>query len=157
MHSLKLGSCTLSSVFIHLLLDFSLHSIIFVIWLILAVMASIAIAHTAYRVSHETWLLVNSFKCLLPYTVLDIKYFLQFISVRKYLTQIYIKIWLVCLFVCLYPINVKTAEPIGPKFFCGTSRDHRKGLWMIEILKICVLKVFNFAKKFKFLKIRDFF
>ena len=23
----------------------------------------------------------------------------------------------VCLSVCLYPINVKTAEPIGPKFF----------------------------------------
>ena len=23
------------------------------------------------------------------------------------------------LFVCLYPINVKTAEPIGPKFFVG--------------------------------------
>ena len=25
----------------------------------------------------------------------------------------------VCLFVCLYPINVKRAEPIGPKFFVG--------------------------------------
>ena len=25
----------------------------------------------------------------------------------------------VCLYVCLYPINVKTAEPIGPKFFVG--------------------------------------
>ncbi len=25
----------------------------------------------------------------------------------------------VCLFVCLYPINVKTDEPIGPKFFVG--------------------------------------
>jgi len=25
----------------------------------------------------------------------------------------------VCLFVWLYPINVKTAEPIGPKFFVG--------------------------------------
>ena len=24
------------------------------------------------------------------------------------------------LFVCLYPINVKTAQPIGPKFFVGT-------------------------------------
>ncbi len=24
-----------------------------------------------------------------------------------------------CLSVCLYPINVKTAEPIGPKFFVG--------------------------------------
>ena len=26
----------------------------------------------------------------------------------------------VCLSVCLYPINVKTAEPIGPKFFVGS-------------------------------------
>ena len=25
----------------------------------------------------------------------------------------------VCLFVCLYPINVKTTEPIGPKFCVG--------------------------------------
>ena len=25
----------------------------------------------------------------------------------------------VCLFVCLYSINVRTAEPIGPKFFVG--------------------------------------
>ena len=25
----------------------------------------------------------------------------------------------VCLFVCLYPINVKTAEPIGPNFVVG--------------------------------------
>ena len=25
----------------------------------------------------------------------------------------------VCLIVCLYPINVKTDEPIGPKFFVG--------------------------------------
>ena len=25
----------------------------------------------------------------------------------------------VCLFVCLYSINVETAEPIGPKFFVG--------------------------------------
>ena len=26
---------------------------------------------------------------------------------------------LACLFVCLYPINVKTDKPIGPKFFVG--------------------------------------
>jgi len=48
-----------------------------------------------------------------------------------------------CLFVCLYPINVKTAEPIEPNIFCGTSRDHRKGLWMIKKN----LKFFNFVKK----------
>ena len=26
---------------------------------------------------------------------------------------------LVCLSVCLYPMNIKTAEPIGSKFFVG--------------------------------------
>ena len=30
--------------------------------------------------------------------------------------SIYINNLLVCLSVCLYPINIKTAEPIGPKF-----------------------------------------
>ena len=29
----------------------------------------------------------------------------------------------VCLSVCLYPINLKTAEPIGPKF-CAVPRSH---------------------------------
>ena len=28
-------------------------------------------------------------------------------------------VYILCLSVCLYPINVKTAEPIGPKFFVG--------------------------------------
>ena len=42
-----------------------------------------------------------------------------------------------CLSVCLYPINVKTAQPIGPKNFCVTSRDPREGLWLIEFSKIC--------------------
>ena len=39
-----------------------------------------------------------------------------------YSEYIYIKIWLVWLFVCLsvsYTINVKTAEAIGPNFFVG--------------------------------------
>ena len=42
----------------------------------------------SYRVSHETGQLVNSFECLLPYTVLDIKDFSQFNSLKK-ITQIY--------------------------------------------------------------------
>ena len=36
---------------------------------------------------------------------------------RRILFNLYIN--LACLSVCLYPINVKTAEPIGPKFFVG--------------------------------------
>ena len=50
-------------------------------------------------------------------------------------------IFILCfLSVCLYPITVKTTEPIGPKFFCGTSLDPMEGLWMIKFSKICLLQ-----------------
>ena len=42
------------------------------------------------------------------------------------LLLIYLQYWQ--LFVCLYPINVKTAEPIGPKFFGGHHVPTREGL-----------------------------
>ena len=42
-----------------------------------------------YRVSRETWQLVNGFECLLPYIILDIKDFFQFISLTNSFTQIY--------------------------------------------------------------------
>ena len=40
------------------------------------------------RVSHESWQLVNSFECLLTYTLLDIKDFSQFISLKDSFSQI---------------------------------------------------------------------
>ena len=42
----------------------------------------------------------------------------------------YLSINLACLSVCSYPINVKTAEPIGPKFVVGhhVTTGHREGL-----------------------------
>ena len=46
---------------------------------------------------------------------------------RRWALALYIYTLLVCLSVRLYTINVKTAEPIGHKFFCGTSRGHREG------------------------------
>ena len=48
--------------------------------------------------------------------------------------------------VCFYPINVKTAEPIGPNFFCSTSRDPREDLLMLKITKICIGKLLIFLK-----------
>ena len=46
---------------------------------------------------------------------------------KKSLFVIYVYTLLVCLFdVGLYPINVKTAEPIGPKFFVGARVTQRK-------------------------------
>ena len=55
----------------------------------------------------------------------------------EFLVSLNIIYILICV-VYLYPINVKTAKPIGPNFFCGISRDHRKGLWMIKFSKICL-------------------
>ena len=45
----------------------------------------------------------------------------RFPTPSQYIGKIYINLAClsVCLSVCLCPINVKTAEPIGPKFFLG--------------------------------------
>ena len=50
--------------------------------------------------------------------------------------SIYIYTLLVCLFVCSYPINVKTAEPIGPKFCVGPYMTPGKVYGKIKISKI---------------------
>ena len=59
--------------------------------------------------------------------------------------------------VCLYPINVKTAEPIGPKFFVGHLGTPGKVYWMIEILNIYLHQNSIFIKFFKILKIHEIF
>ena len=52
--------------------------------------------------------------------------------------------------VCLYPINVKTAEPIRSKFCVGPQvaprKVHGKSDFKYVILKYFYLKLFNFAK-----------
>ena len=40
---------------------------------------------------------------------------------------------LVWVSICLYPTNVKKAEPIGAQILCGTSHDPREGFWNIKI------------------------
>jgi len=71
------------------------------------------------------------------------------LSIYKFVLSVWVS-------VCLYPINVKTAEPIGPNFFVG---HHVTTGFMNDkfFFKKSVLKVFNFVKKIKFLKIRNFF
>ena len=70
-------------------------------------------------------------------------------------TQFLLYINLAWVSVCLYPINVKTAEPIGPKFFVG--HHVTQGRFMNDKnFKKCVLKVFNFVKK-KFADFKIFF
>ena len=45
----------------------------------------------------------------------------------------------VCLFVCLFVSNKRqNGWTDWAQIFCGTSRDHREGLWMIKISNICL-------------------
>ena len=48
---------------------------------------------------------------------------------------------LVWVSVCLCLINVKTVEPIGPKFCVGPSYNSRDGLWMIDFSKTISNKI----------------
>jgi len=79
-------------------------------------------------------------------------------------SSMYILCLSVCLSVRLYPINVKTAEPVWSIFFvwpCMTLPEPREGLWMIEFSKVCYsknpfLKILKFHEIF-FLKSATFF
>ena len=64
----------------------------------------------------------------------------------------------VCLSVCLYVSNKRqNGWTDRAQIFCGTSRDPREGLWMIEILNICFHQNSIFIKFLKILKIHEFF
>ena len=54
-----------------------------------------------------------------------------------------------CFSVCLFPINVKTAEPIGPKFCVGPHICPQGRLMNDRNFKISLLTKFNFHKIFK--------
>ena len=43
------------------------------------------------------------------------------------------------------------------QIFCGTSRDHREGLWMIKISNICLHQNSIFIQFLKILKIHEIF
>ena len=55
-----------------------------------------------------------------------------------------------CLFVCLYPITVKTGEPIRPKFCVGphvaSEKVYGQSDFKYVILKYFYLKLFNLVK-----------
>ena len=71
---------------------------------------------------------------------------------------------LACLFVCLCPINVKTTEPIGPKFFVGhlgtPGKVYESSKFQIFV-SIKIRSSLNFWKFWKsakfFVKIRELF
>ena len=60
------------------------------------------------------------------------------------MTYIFLYILLVCLFVCLCPINVKKAESIGPKFCVGHHMTRGKvyGLSKFQQKKYKICKLF---------------
>jgi len=62
---------------------------------------------------------------------------------------------LACLSVRLYPINVKTAEPIGPKFCVGPNVTPGE-VYELPKLEKFVFKSFYFFLFFKILKSADF-
>ena len=65
----------------------------------------------------------------------------------------------VCLSVCLFVSNKRqNGWTDQAQIFCGTSRDHREGLWMIKILNICLHQnsIFLKASKKYFTKKRRF-
>ena len=76
--------------------------------------------------------------------------YVKVIQVYLYINLACLSVWVsVCLSVCLYPINFKTAELIGPKFFVGTCMTPGKVYgWKFASIKIWFLKM---------LKIHDFF
>jgi len=60
----------------------------------------------------------------------------------------------VCLFVCLFVSNKRqNGWTDRAQIFCGTSRDHREGLWKIKISNICLHQNSIFIKFLKILKI----
>ena len=61
---------------------------------------------------------------------------------------LFLYIYFDCLSVCLCPINVKTAEPIRPKFFLGSGMTPGK-VYEWSKIKNFVLKRFLFCKILK--------
>ena len=62
------------------------------------------------------------------------------------------------MYVCLFVSNKRqNGWTDRAQIFWGTSRDHRKGLWMIKISNICLHQNSIFIKFVKILKIHDIF
>ena len=74
--------------------------------------------------------------CFLQTDEMDSKYIRYYTWLYpKIYNYIYFSFLSVCLFVSLFPINVKTAEPIGPKFFVGPRLTPEKVYEWSELKK----------------------
>ena len=71
---------------------------------------------------------------------------------------IHLYINLACLSVCLFVSNKRQSGWTDrAQIFCGSSRDHMEGLWMIKISNICLHQNSIFTKSLKILKIHEIF
>ena len=77
---------------------------------------------------------------------------IQVSTLQRKSIYIYFACLFVCLAVCLYPMNVKTAELIGPKFCVGPYVTPGKVMKDKNVKNLC-LKVFYFVKFWKCAKI----
>ena len=76
-------------------------------------------------------------------------------SIYKFGLSVCLGVYLsVCLFVSNKRQNGSTDRA---QIFCGTSRDHREGLWMIKISNICLHQNSIFINFLKILKIHEIF
>ena len=91
-------------------------------------------------------------------------------NIQKYILFVFTAftfVYCVLYFVSIYKFGLSVCPFVSNKrqngwtdraqFFCGTSRDPREGLWMIEILNICLHQNSIVIKFLKILKIREFF
>ena len=98
-------------------------------------------------IKHHDIIIKHLYKCfILPFQVVNIIETLQDIiysfsftckkppSIYKFGLSVCLS---VCLFVCLCNKR-QNGWTDQAQILCRTSRDHREGLWMIKILKICV-------------------
>ena len=98
---------------------------------------------SAYNTPHHPWVSTkNSIYSVQPFGQL----------------YIYIACLGVCMSVCLFVCNKRqNGWTDRAQFFCGTSRDHKEGLWMIKISNIYLHQNSIFIKFLKILKIHKIF
>ena len=94
-----------------------------------------------------------------PLKSMFLNQFQPFLAQNLYINLACLSVCLfVCLSVCFYPINVKTAEPIGPKFFVGHLGSPGKVYEWSKFQIFVSIKIRSSLNFWKFfVKIREFF
>ena len=106
-------------------------------------------------------MILTCFNPLHSFSLISLQTREQFVEDKVLYSSIYILCLPVCLFVCLYPINVKMAEPIGPTFFVAPRVTPGKVYGWSYFQKFASIKI-RFFENFEnprnlFLKNREIF